>query len=217
MRQYIVIQNLAMSYFKFHDLSKKTERLQKEISDSQPLWGENGEDEEKQLRQVKKKWLRQQNQEFQKLKHQESQNRSIKTLVSTLISIALIAIALPFLPKLWQISVETVAEFLPKDSQTSGKPKKGGFLEKLKAMQDEYKHKEKIKQLVKVCEKDPQKTSEECQTIAEMSINNDTKPNNVNDYNDNNGKVTIEDQLLESLDNIDQYNKDVKKAIEMSE
>lgn len=88
--------------------------------------GENGEDEEKQLRQVKKKWLRQQNQEFQKLKHQESQNRSIKTLVSTLISIALIAIAFPFIPKLWQISVETVAEFLPKDSQTSGKPKKKG-------------------------------------------------------------------------------------------
>ncbi|RMD72061.1 MAG: hypothetical protein D6822_01980, partial [Cyanobacteria bacterium J149] len=131
--------------------------------------------------------------------------------------IALIAIALPFLPKLWQISVETVAEFLPKDSQTLGKPKKKGFLEKLKAMEDEYKHKEKIKQLVKACEKDPQKTSEECQTIAEMSMNNDTKPNNVNDSNDNNGKVTIEDQLLESLDNIDQYNKDVKKAIEMSE
>lgn len=55
------------------------------------------------------------------------------------------------------------------------------------------------------------KTPEECQTIAETSINNDVKPNNVNDSNDSNGKVIIEDQLLESLDNIDQYNKDLKK------
>ncbi|MBD2392958.1 hypothetical protein H6G11_01650 [Cyanobacterium aponinum FACHB-4101] len=125
--------------------------------------------------------------------------------------------AFPFIPKLWQISVETVAEFLPKDSQTSGKPKKGGFLEKLKAMQDEYKQKEKIQQLVKAREKNPQKTPEECQTIAETSITNDTKSNNVNDSNNSDGKVTIEDQLLDSLDNIDQYNKDLKKAIKMSE
>ena len=203
-----------MSYFKFHDLSKKTERLQKEISDSTSIWGDNGEDDTQQLRLVKKKWLKQQNHEFQKLQHQQSQNRSIKTVVSTLVTITLVAIALPFVPKLWQISVESFAELIPERKEEESKD---GFLDKLKAMQDEYQEKEKIEKLVKACEKDPLKTPADCQKIAETATVKQTNPVTKGNDNQEEGKNNIGDQLEDSLDSIDQYNKDLKKAIEMSE
>lgn len=199
-----------MSNFKFHDLSKKTERLQKEISDSKSVWGDNGEDDTQQLRQVKKKWLKQQNQEFQKIKHQQSQNRNIKSVVSTLVSITLVAIALPFIPKLWQISVESFAELIPE--KTQGKAKEGGFLERIKTMQADYKEKERIEKLVKACEKDPLKTPADCEKIAETASTSTT-----NASSEQGGEKTIGDQLVDSLNSLEQYNRDLKKAIEMSD
>ncbi len=206
-----------MSYFKFHDLSKKTERLQKEISDSKPVWGENEEDDSQQLHQVKKKWLKQQNQEFQKLKQQQSQNRNIKTVVFTLVSITLVAIALPFVPKLWRISVESIAELIPENTQADGKPKQGRFLEKLKTMQEEYKQKEKVQQLVNACEKDPLKTPADCQKIAETTTAENQNSITGDTGNQEGEENTIGDQLVDSLNSIDQYNKDLKRAIEMSD
>lgn len=198
-----------MYYFKFHDLSKKTERLQKEISDSPPVWGDNGEDEQKKLLQVKKKWLKKQNREFKKLKSEQSQNRNIKAVISTLFTIFLIAIALSFLPKLWRITRESIVEIIPENSQQA---KQGGFLDKLKAMRDEYQQKEKIELLVKACKKDPLKTPEDCQKIAETAMVEERDSNN-----QKGGKAKLGQQLGESLDSIDQYNKDWKKAIDMTE
>lgn len=173
-----------MSQFKHHNLSKSAERLSKEISDSPSLWDDdNPEKEQEMMTKVKQQWRKKQHREFTKLQKEENQRQSINNLFSKVFILVISAIALPFIPLLWKVSVESFVEFLPKEkpAMASGE-KKTGFLNRLKEIQTKYNSKEKA--------------------------GNEIKEGD---------KTKLGDQLVESLDNIDKYNQNLKKAIDMSD
>ncbi|BAQ64897.1 hypothetical protein [Geminocystis sp. NIES-3709] len=179
-----------MAINRFQNWSKRTQRMQKESLNSSSVWDNSIEEEQENIEQVKRQWQEKQHREFQRIQYEESQNRKIKLMISTLVSITLIAIAFPHIPYWWENTKNTIAELFPEETPKTSS-KKGGFLDKLKKLQEKQSNQENNKQ------------------------DNLTEDNT--DKQKKGSKATIGEQLEESVDNIEDHNKNFQKAIDLSD
>lgn len=181
-----------MANNRFQDWSKRTERIQKQVLNAPSVWDNSVEEEQKTIEEVKQQWQQKQHRQFKRIQKQENEHKNIKVIVSSLVSLTLIAIAFPHIPSWWQNGQEMVASLSSEEAEgSSGEQlKKGGFLDKLKKLQG----------------KQANKQNNQDGTVTEDGSGNKKE-----------GKATIAEQLEESVDNIDKYNQDLRKAIDISD
>ncbi len=120
----------------FREWSKITEQIQKKSVNSPSLWDTPPEEEQKNIEKIKKQWQKKQHREFKRIRHEESQNKNIKVIVSSFLGVTLIALAFPHLANWWQMKHNSVTELSPEETPEDG-GKKGGFLNKLKALKED--------------------------------------------------------------------------------
>ncbi|WP_017295206.1 hypothetical protein [Geminocystis herdmanii] len=181
-----------MTNNRFQDWSKRTERIQKQALNAPSVWDNSVEEEQKTIEEVKQQWQNKQHQQFKRIQKQENEHQNIKIIVSSLVSFTLIAIAVPNIPAWWQMGKNSFAELFPEDTEANSgnQPIKGGFLDKIKKLQQKQANKEN----------NQENSLKEDGTVKKEG-----------------GKATIADQLEESVDNIDNYNQNLQKAIDISD
>lgn len=181
-----------MANNRFQDWSKRTERIQQQALNAPSVWDNSVEEEQKTIEEVKQQWQNKQHRQFKRIQKQENEHKNIKIILSSLVSLTLIAIAFPHIPSWWQMGKNSFAELFPEEKQASsgGQLKKGGFLDKLKKLQG----------------KQANQDNNQDGTVTEDGTGNKKE-----------GKATIAEQLEESVDNIDKYNQNLKKAIDISD
>lgn len=135
--------------------------------------------QENNIEKVKKQWQKKQHNNFKRICYEESQNKNIKVIVSSFVGVTLIALAFPHIANWWQMEHNSITELSPEETAEDG-GKKGGFLNKLKALKEDEKG-----------ETNSRKRQEK--------------------------KAGIGEQLEKSVDNIDKYNSDLQKAIDLSD
>jgi hypothetical protein len=118
----------------FREWSKITEQIQKNSVNPSSLWDTPPEEEQKNIEKIKKQWQKKQHREFKRIRHEESQNKNIKVIVSSFLGVTLIALAFPHLANWWQM--KHITELSPEETPEDG-GKKGGFLNKLKALKED--------------------------------------------------------------------------------
>lgn len=182
-----------MATNRYQDFSKRTERIQKQALNAPSVWDNCPEEEQKTIEEVKQQWQNKQHRQFKRIQKQENEHKNIKVIVSSLVSLTLIAIAFPHLPTWWQTGKNTFAELLPGETEANSgaQLKKGGFLDKIKKLQQKQANKENNQE----------------NSVTEDGTGTHKKT----------GKATIADQLEESVDNIDNYNQKLQKAIDISD
>lgn len=87
---------------------------------------------------VKKQWQKKQHQTFKRICHQESEHKSIKIIVSSFVGVTLMALACPHVANWWVTAHNNITESSSDEIAEDGS-KKGGFLNKLKALKEEQK------------------------------------------------------------------------------
>lgn len=179
-----------MANNRFQDWSKRTERIQKQALNAPSVWDNSIEEEQKTIEEVKQQWQNKQHKQFKRIQKQENEHQNIKIIVSSLVSLTLIAIAFPHIPGWWQMGKSSFAELFSEEIEANSgeKLEKGGFLDKIKQLQQKQ-----------VNTKSNQNT-----TVTE-------------DGTDTNKKAIMTEQLEESVDNIGDYNKNLQKAIDISD
>jgi hypothetical protein len=191
-----------MSNNRYQDWSKRTKEVQKQALNAPSVWDNSVEEEQKTIEEVKQQWQNKQHRQFKRIQTQENEHKNIKVIVSSLVSITLIAIALPHLPAWWQIGKNTYSELFTKEIEANSDKtlKKGGFLDKIKKLHQKQAEKEN-NQENSVIKDDTQKKAGKA-TIADQL---EESVDNIDKYNE------------ESVDNIDKYNNDLQKAIDLSD
>lgn len=181
-----------MANNRFQDWSKRTERIQQQALNAPSVWDNSVEEEQKTIEEVKQQWQNKQHRQFKRIQKQENEHKNIKIILSSLVSLTLVAIAFPHIPSWWQMGKNSFAELFPEEKQASSgrQLKKGGFLDKLKKLQG----------------KQANQDNNQDDTVTEDGTGNKKE-----------GKATIAEQLEESVDNIDKYNQNLKKAIDISD
>lgn len=179
-----------MTNNRFQDWSKRTEKIQLEALNAPSVWDNSVEEEQKNIEEVKQQWQKKQHQKFKHIQHKESEHKNLKIIVSSLVGVTLIALAFPHIPSWWQNGQNMVAGWFPEETEASNgaQLKKGGFLDKLKKLQ----------------QKQANQNNNQDNTVTENGT--DTKK-----------KATMAEQLEQSVDNIDNYNQKLDKAIDISE
>ncbi|MGI0482487.1 hypothetical protein ACN4EE_17100 [Geminocystis sp. CENA526] len=179
-----------MANNRFQNWSKRTERLQSQALNAPSVWDNSVEEEQKNIQEVKQQWQKKQHQKFQHIQKKESESQNLQMIVSTLVGVVLMVMAFPHIPSWWQNGQNIVAGWFPEDTEANSgaQLKKGGFLDKLKKLQQKQANEE----------------NNQDETVTE-------------DATGTNKKATIGEQLEESVDSIDKYNRDLQKAIDISE
>lgn len=182
-----------MANNRFQDWSKRTERLQSQALNAPSVWDNSVEEEQKNIQEVKQQWQKKQHQKFQHIQKKESEHKNLKTIVSTLVGVTLMAMAFPHIPSWWQNGQNMVAGWFPEETEANSgaQLKKGGFLDKLKKLQEKQANEE----------------NNQNDTITEDGTATQKKA----------GKASIAEQLEQSVDSIDKYNRDLRKAIDISD
>jgi hypothetical protein len=122
----------------FRKSQSRTEKLQKNTENSPSLWDISPEKEQENIDKVKKQWEKKQHQKFTRIRYEELQNKNIKVIVSSLVSITLIVVAFPFITNWWKMGQNVIIESSSEETAEDGS-EKGGFLNKLNDLQKKQK------------------------------------------------------------------------------
>ena len=202
-----------MSQFNRRDLSKKTEKLQKEIANSSPLWGKTIEEEQKDMQRVKKKWQQKQHQQYNRLQYQQKEKKNIKTIISSLVTVTIVAVVIPYIPHWWQLTANFMSESFSPDAEktleATSEKNLDNLLIKLKDIDDNQALTEVEKQIIR---DNPQLLS--CSVEA-----NECNIEQINNAPDDQGNSV--NQLIDKLQKINQkmnlHQDRLQKAIDMSD
>jgi hypothetical protein len=202
---------ITMSSYRFNEWSKRTERFEHDTSNSS-LWNDSPAEDHKKIKQIKQKWQQQQQQQFKRIQQHDLHRKNTKAVVSTLITLAIIAFCVPYLPGLVKMTRQTIAESFSPDSEVVNSKQNGasdkkspGILQRLK----ELEAKSKSGNFQDNCPES--ENGQVCQPGEGV----------VNDNGDNTGPTnkppTLSEQAHQSITQIEDYNKKLQQAIDMSD
>jgi hypothetical protein len=122
----------------FRQWISKKETIEENKENSPLLWNNSLEKEQENIDKVKKQWQKKQHQEFKRIRHQEFEKRNIKVIISSLVTITLIAVAFPYVANWWEMGHNSIMESSSEETAEDGS-EKGGFLNKLNDLKQEQK------------------------------------------------------------------------------
>lgn len=124
-----------------YNSNKKSEEIPQTETKSQnspSLWDNSSEMDQENIDKVKRQWQKKQHQTFKRIRHQESQNKNIKTIVSSFVGVTLTALAFPHIANWWAMGHNVITESFSEEIVEDGS-EKGGFLNKLNGLKQEQK------------------------------------------------------------------------------
>jgi len=136
-------------------ISKK-ETIEENKENSPLLWNNSLEEEQENIDKVKKQWQKKQHQEFKRIRHQEFEKRNIKVIISSLLTITVIAVAFPYFPHWWQTGKNIIVELFPQDKQENKEenvtqPEKQDLKEKLaESMKNIHEHNTNLQKAIDI-------------------------------------------------------------------
>lgn len=198
-----------MSNYRFNEWSKRTERFDNDTANSS-LWNDFPEEDEKEIKKIKQQWQKQQRKEFKRIKQHDFQRKNTKAVVSTLITLAIVGVGVSFVPNLLKMTKQTLVESFSTESevvngnQNGSSDKSPSIIEKLKALEK----RSKTGNFKDDCVKTP--TAVVCQ-----SEENNVTGNGAGNI-DPNQPSTINEQVHQSIDQINEYNKKLQEVMDGS-
>lgn len=132
--------------------SEKIPQIETKSQNSLSLWDNSSEVDQENIDKVKRQWQRKQHQTFKRIRYQESQNKNIKTIVSSFVGVTLIALAFPHVANWWAIGQNVITESSSEEIVEDGS-EKGRFLNKLNDLKQDKKGETNSEKLQKEKEK----------------------------------------------------------------
>ncbi|BAQ62340.1 hypothetical protein GM3708_2746 [Geminocystis sp. NIES-3708] len=156
--------------------SEKIPQIETKSQNSLSLWDNSSEVDQENIDKVKRQWQRKQHQTFKRIRYQESQNKNIKTIVSSFVGVTLIALAFPHVANWWAIGQNVITESSSEEIVEDGS-EKGRFLNKLNDLKQDKKGETNSEKL----QKEKEKIGKKATMAEQLEESLDTIQKNRND------------------------------------
>jgi hypothetical protein len=118
-----------MSLYRFREWSKQNQRIKEELANAPTVWDQSPEELIRKTKQIKQQWRKEEELKFQEITKEETQNRYIKNILHTLISITILASIITTIPGLLRLGQQKMTEWLPTEETKTNTENKPTLLE----------------------------------------------------------------------------------------